>query len=72
MLTAPLTDLSMRCPPVVYVSSPVHGFKRLLTFFFIFGVLTPLSAIFQLYHGDYVSSYENVTKMKISTTKIEK
>jgi hypothetical protein len=35
-------------------------------------VLMPLSAIFQLYHGDYVSSYENVTKMKISTTKIEK
>ena len=40
--------------------------------FFIFGVLTPLSVIFQLYHGDYVSFYENVTKMKISTTKIEK
>ena len=42
------------------------------TLVFSFGVLTPLSAIFQLYHGDYVYSYENVTKMKISTTKIEK
>jgi hypothetical protein len=40
--------------------------------FYFFAVLMPLSAIFQLYHGDYVSSYENVTIMKISTTKIEK
>jgi hypothetical protein len=28
--------------------------KKRLIDFFIFGVLTPLSAIFQLYHGDQV------------------
>jgi hypothetical protein len=28
MLTAPLTVLSIRCPSIVYVNSPSHGFRN--------------------------------------------
>jgi len=31
---------------------PIHVYGLKILFDLIFGVLTPLSAIFQLYHGD--------------------